>query len=257
MRLKQIIVIAIVIAIAGYLYFQPVKGLIKPKVSKATSGVVSGSHPAAVSESACRLLPAELTSGFGPPLFPPGTFSPHVEHEPAWWRWAAVMWLVQPAAYRLFPASAYAAPFLTLTTTPELTAAAVCARLAAAPDRRDLIADLRRQLARANPWLDPADQRAAVLAVEAAHPRRVNLPHEGFVAASPSRANKQKRGRPPAIKTNPKRVKEDIKLHRDWQVSRLTKKEFLRVRGLEEDEGLQSIDRGRKHSERVGNKSGK
>ncbi|MGZ3811660.1 MAG: tetratricopeptide repeat protein [Mucilaginibacter sp.] len=48
MNRKQIIVIVIVLAISGYLYSLPVKGLIKPKVSKATSGVISGSHTSAV-----------------------------------------------------------------------------------------------------------------------------------------------------------------------------------------------------------------
>ena len=46
MKGKQIIVILIVLAISGYLYSLPVKGLIKPKVAKATSGVVSGSRSA-------------------------------------------------------------------------------------------------------------------------------------------------------------------------------------------------------------------
>ena len=45
MKWKQITVIVIVLAISGYLYSLPVKGLIKPKVAKATSGVVSGSRP--------------------------------------------------------------------------------------------------------------------------------------------------------------------------------------------------------------------
>lgn len=45
MNRKQITVIVIVVAISGYLYSLPVKGLIKPKVAKATSGVVSGSRP--------------------------------------------------------------------------------------------------------------------------------------------------------------------------------------------------------------------
>jgi len=45
MKWKQITVIIIVLAISGYLYSLPVKGLIKPKVAKATSGVVSGSRP--------------------------------------------------------------------------------------------------------------------------------------------------------------------------------------------------------------------
>jgi tetratricopeptide (TPR) repeat protein len=41
---KQIAVIGIVSIITGYLFFLEPRGLIKPKVSKATSGVVSGSH---------------------------------------------------------------------------------------------------------------------------------------------------------------------------------------------------------------------
>ncbi len=45
MNRKQIIVIVIVVAIGGYLYSLPVKGLIKPKVAKATSGVIAGSRP--------------------------------------------------------------------------------------------------------------------------------------------------------------------------------------------------------------------
>lgn len=45
MKWKQLTVILIVLAISGYLYSLPVKGLIKPKVAKATSGVVSGSRP--------------------------------------------------------------------------------------------------------------------------------------------------------------------------------------------------------------------
>lgn len=44
MKWKQITAIVIIMIICGYLYKLPVKGLIKPKVSKTTSGVVSGSH---------------------------------------------------------------------------------------------------------------------------------------------------------------------------------------------------------------------
>jgi tetratricopeptide (TPR) repeat protein len=46
-RGKQIIVIAAVLVVSGYLYLQPVKGLVKPKVTKAGSGVVAGEKPAA------------------------------------------------------------------------------------------------------------------------------------------------------------------------------------------------------------------
>ncbi len=41
----QIIVVSAVVVISGYLYFLPVKGLIKPKVTKSGSGVVAGSKP--------------------------------------------------------------------------------------------------------------------------------------------------------------------------------------------------------------------
>ena len=45
MKLKQIIVIGAVAVMTIILLFQPVKGLIKPKVTKSGTGVVAGSHP--------------------------------------------------------------------------------------------------------------------------------------------------------------------------------------------------------------------
>ncbi len=51
MNKKQIVVIVAVIAVMGYLYSLPVKGLVKPKETQANSGVAGGtnesSHPAA------------------------------------------------------------------------------------------------------------------------------------------------------------------------------------------------------------------
>src|SRR3569833_1751946 len=44
MNKKQLIVLAIVLAISGYLYSLPPKGLIKPKVTKSGTGVVAGSR---------------------------------------------------------------------------------------------------------------------------------------------------------------------------------------------------------------------
>ena len=41
MHRKQITVIVIVLAISGYLYMQPVKGLMKPKTAKAAPGIVT------------------------------------------------------------------------------------------------------------------------------------------------------------------------------------------------------------------------
>jgi uncharacterized protein HemY len=45
MKGKQIAVIAAVAVVIGYLYLQPVKGLVKPKESKANNGMVAGSKP--------------------------------------------------------------------------------------------------------------------------------------------------------------------------------------------------------------------
>src|ERR1700761_4334596 len=45
MTRKQITVIVIVLAISGYLYSLPVKGLIKPRDANATAGHVNGSKP--------------------------------------------------------------------------------------------------------------------------------------------------------------------------------------------------------------------
>jgi len=49
MNRKQIIVVLAIVAISGYLYTQPVRGLIKPKITKSGSGVVAGSRPSASS----------------------------------------------------------------------------------------------------------------------------------------------------------------------------------------------------------------
>src|SRR3982751_6047309 len=49
MNKKQIVVIVAVVAVMGYLYSLPVKGLVKPKTEKANSGVAgedTGVHPA-------------------------------------------------------------------------------------------------------------------------------------------------------------------------------------------------------------------
>ena len=47
MNKKQITVIVIVVAISGYLYSLPVKGLIKPKTARPSSAMISASRPAA------------------------------------------------------------------------------------------------------------------------------------------------------------------------------------------------------------------
>lgn len=160
------------------------------QLSNNSGGTIGGNSRAveeflALSELAFRLLPDELTTAFGPPLFPPSTFNAQVGHGPACWRWAVVMWLLLPAAFDLTPASETTAPILTLNTTPELAAAAVCGRLATS-DPCELVADIRRRLVACNPWLDAADREAVLQAVAAVHPATVTpTAGEGQPATAP------------------------------------------------------------------------
>ena len=63
------------------------------------------------------------------------------------------------------------------------------------------------------------------------------------------------RGRRPASKLDPKRVKNDVRLFRDWHASGLSKKLFLQERRIPEDEGLLTLDRGEYHAKNSGNNS--
>ena len=58
MQLKQITVIGIAVAISGYLYFQPVKGLIKPKTAKASPGIVTPNRPVNTNINVADVSPA-------------------------------------------------------------------------------------------------------------------------------------------------------------------------------------------------------
>src|ERR1700743_91585 len=47
MNKKQIVVVGAVAVICGYLYLQPVKGLVKPKETRTNGGVAQGDKPSA------------------------------------------------------------------------------------------------------------------------------------------------------------------------------------------------------------------
>jgi tetratricopeptide (TPR) repeat protein len=71
MRKKQIVVIVAVVAVIGYLYLQPVKGLVQPKVNKGTGSVARADKPAenvnvnTVSASAKTLIGDSLSTKIG------------------------------------------------------------------------------------------------------------------------------------------------------------------------------------------------
>ena len=67
---------------------------------------------------------------------------------------------------------------------------------------------------------------------------------------------KRRRGRRPAVEVDPKRVQEDMKLYRDWMASNLSKRAFLGLRSIPEEEGLKTLDRGDYHSKKLGNNAG-
>lgn len=212
-----------------------------------------------LSISAHNQLPAELHIGMGPPLFPPTLFVEHTSHLAAWWRWGVVMWALCPGGFVTHPPGEVTAAFLTSQACPEVTAATACDRIAGTPDRLELIEQVRRSLSELNPWLDHGDRHATGLAMDAAYgsPKYRQIANPGGRGPNDTPpAGKKKRGRPPAKSRTPGQVKSDIKLFKDWKASGFTRKQFLRKRGIEEAEGIKSIDRGRKHNSTQRNNSG-
>ena len=62
-------------------------------------------------------------------------------------------------------------------------------------------------------------------------------------------------GRRSAKEANPNRYKADLKFYRDWQASGLSQREFVRERGLNHEEGVKSIGRGKHHEKKSGDNS--
>jgi len=63
MNKKQIVVIVAVIAVTGYLYSLPVKGLVKPKATRTNAGVAGGGQPAANINAATVSATAKIAIG--------------------------------------------------------------------------------------------------------------------------------------------------------------------------------------------------
>lgn len=68
MKAKQIAVIAAVVVIVGYLYLQPVKGLVKPKESQANNGMVAGSASKPTVNVSVEMLSATAKTAIGDKL---------------------------------------------------------------------------------------------------------------------------------------------------------------------------------------------
>ena len=67
--------------------------------------------------------------------------------------------------------------------------------------------------------------------------------------------SKGKRGRKKAKDADPDRYKKDLKFYQDWQVSTLTQPAFVRERGVDLNEGMKSLGRGKHYAKKSGNNS--
>lgn len=65
MKGKQIAVIVAIAAVMGYLYFQPITGLVKPKEGHANNGMVAGSRPEATTNLTAEIVSAPAKTAIG------------------------------------------------------------------------------------------------------------------------------------------------------------------------------------------------
>jgi len=65
MKKAQIVVILAVIAIVGYLYYLPIKGLVKPKEGHANNGMVTGSKPVAATTISADMVSVTAKTAIG------------------------------------------------------------------------------------------------------------------------------------------------------------------------------------------------
>jgi len=65
MKKAQIVVILVVVAIVGYLYALPIKGLVKPKEGHANNGMVAGSKPVAAITLNADMVSATAKTAIG------------------------------------------------------------------------------------------------------------------------------------------------------------------------------------------------
>src|SRR5476651_1706681 len=65
MKKAQIVVILAIIAIVGYLYYLPIKGLVKPKEGHANNGMVTGSKPVAATTISADMVSVTAKTAIG------------------------------------------------------------------------------------------------------------------------------------------------------------------------------------------------
>jgi len=65
MKKAQIVVILVVVAIVGYLYALPIKGLVKPKEGHANNGMVAGSKPVAATTISADMVSVTAKTAIG------------------------------------------------------------------------------------------------------------------------------------------------------------------------------------------------
>jgi len=65
MKKAQVVVILAIIAIVGYLYYLPIKGLVKPKEGHANNGMVTGSKPVAATTISADMVSITAKTAIG------------------------------------------------------------------------------------------------------------------------------------------------------------------------------------------------
>jgi len=93
-------------------------------------------------------------------------------------------------------------------------------------------------------WVTIADVLARL------HPVRAGA--SGGCEAKPIPSRKRRPGRRKAKEANPERYKTDLKFYQDWESSGLTQREFIRERGVDSEEGMKSLGRGKHYAKKSG-----
>ncbi len=68
----------------------------------------------------------------------------------------------------------------------------------------------------------------------------------------PSPLKKRRPGRRKAKEADPERYKADLKFYQDWESSDLTQREFIRKRGVDPEQGMKSLGRGKHYAKKSG-----
>ena len=207
-----------------------------------------------------RSLPTFLKTALE--MFPSGSRHSPIERNDAHFvDWCTFLWAASPASYQrcIDPQDNGARKAVWQGGNPFL-ASVLAIDLFVRGYGLDTVPLFNRRLVDVCPWFTAEDRQAAIVAVTVAYLQSDRDQRKGeektrTEGVQNRLAPKKKRGRPRVAEKDPKRVEVDLKLYRDWQVSGLTQKEFLRERNIPENDGLDQLGRGKHYAKKSGNNS--